>query len=806
MKKLSKQELLARLGNGEKIDTVCATAGLSRAEFDAWWQAEIKSRVPPQSGKKSAKVAANVRIERDEWGVPHIHAAKDEDLFFGFGYAMAQDRLFQLDYLRRRGMGRLSEILRQEGIELDLIARTVGLNRIAAAEWTALPDETRRLLQKFSDGINQLIADSQGNLPIEFDLLGYQPEPWSPVDSLAIEGEFRWYLTGRFPVICIPELAKRKLGGGEKYDAFLLGEADAEAIMPRGSYPTGQVGSQPVGKSVSDPQGAEGSNNWVVAGRMTATGRPLLASDPHIAITAVSCWYEVHLNGGSFNVAGMAYAGMPAIMFGRNPRVAWGITNNICSLRDLYQEKTDAAYPGCYLYAGKWEKAREIEEVICVKGGEPLKKKITFTHNGPLVDEVLPPAAKGTGPVSLKWLGMFPCGWLTALLQMDRARNVTELREATYSWHVPTFCVVIADVDGRIGYQCTGRIPIRKVWERGYRPGWDPQHQWEGLIPFEGMPRLDDPEQGYVITANNRVAPNDFPYPLSGTWSSGHRGLRIRQMFEERGKKDFSREDFATMHQDAMSPRAVECVPSLLKALAGSSDPRVGEAVLYLSAWDYRMEADRIAGSLFNVFFARFAIRTAAEYFDRETSEFIGPALGGLTSNLIRNGDKADWFQKENVTQVIKKVFVETLDWLTEKLGSQMFDWSWGRLHVLHLKHILSNRGDLAQLLDRGRLPVKGDGLTVCNTGADPSFIAVMGAGYRLIADMSDPNGGLWAVDAGSESGHPGSPHYDDQITPWITGRYHYMRLTGPSTSKAKNVLTLAPYGALGIEKEKGRS
>src|SRR5262249_35037059 len=159
----------------------------------------------------------------------------------------------------------------------------------------------------------------------------------------------------------------------------------------------------------------------------------------------------------------------------------------------------------------------------------------------------------------------------------------------------------------------------------------------------------------------------------------------------------------------------------------------------------------------------------------------------------IRNGDKVHWFQKETVTEAINKVFSETLDWLTEKLGPDMLNWGWGRLHVLHLKHILSNRGDLAQLLDRGRLPVKGDGLTVCNTGADPTFIAVMGAGYRLIADLNDPDGGLWAVDAGSESGHPGSPHYDDQIKPWITGKYHYMPLTGSSAGKSDNVLTLEP-------------
>src|SRR5690349_2114134 len=208
--KLSKQELLGRLGNGEKIDSVCTAAGLSRSEFDSWWQTELKSRVPAASGKKSAKVGNSVRIERDEWGVPHIHAKSDEDLFFGFGYAMAQDRLFQLDFLRRKGSGRLSEILGPDGRELDylwrlvglrnvfewdLLARTVGIRRIAEFEWTGLPEETRTILRAFSAGINALMEECCQRLPIEFDLLGYQPQPWTPIDCLTIEGEFRWYLT-----------------------------------------------------------------------------------------------------------------------------------------------------------------------------------------------------------------------------------------------------------------------------------------------------------------------------------------------------------------------------------------------------------------------------------------------------------------------------------------------------------------------------------------------------------------------------------------------------------------------------------
>ena len=301
--------------------------------------------MPGQGSSPRAAVNGVVRIDRNRWGIPHVSADTDEDLFFGFGYAMAQDRLFQLDYLRRKAVGRLSEILGPDGLEPDIVARTLDLRRIAEAEWRQTPDETRRLVTAFSHGVNAVIAASGDRLPIEFDLLDYAPEPWSPVDCLAIAGEFRAYLTVRLPVIFIPELGKRTLGEGALYRAFLEGEADDESILPPGSYPAAPVGTQPVGAAVGDPEEGVGSNNWVIAGSRSTTGKPMVASDPHIAFAAVSCWYEVTLAGGSFNVTGMAYAGMPAVMFGRNVRVAWGITNNICSQRDLYQERTDPGAP-----------------------------------------------------------------------------------------------------------------------------------------------------------------------------------------------------------------------------------------------------------------------------------------------------------------------------------------------------------------------------------------------------------------------------------------------------------------------------
>ena len=403
------RDVLKRLGVGEAIGSVCRDTGWSRAEFDAWWQQETASRAPRCDGEVPAPVSGAVSLERDRWGIPHIVARRRDDLWLGFGYAMAQDRLFQMDYLRRKGLGRLAEVLGPGSLPMDVVARTVGLNRIARRELERLPGETRAILEAFAAGVNAWIEQCGDRLPIEFDLLDYRPEPWSPVDSLAIEGEFRWYLTGRFPVIVVPELAKRVLGDGPLYRDFLLGEADEEAVVPPEAYadlprdPTARSRG-PVGQATGDSEGT-GSNNWVVAGRHCLSGRPMVASDPHIAFEAVSCWYEAHLDGDGYHVAGMAYVGMPAIMCGRNERVAWGITNNLCSLRDLYQERTDPDHPGCFLFDGRWEPADETVEVIRVKEGEPVPLAIRRSRNGPIVDQILPPPGHRTGPVALKWLG-----------------------------------------------------------------------------------------------------------------------------------------------------------------------------------------------------------------------------------------------------------------------------------------------------------------------------------------------------------------------------------------------------------------
>ena len=784
------KDMLLRLGAGDSIQAICEDAGLTRAEFDQWWTAQTTGRVPSMEGSRTVSgVSGGVDIARDEWGVPHVLAETDDGLFFGYGYATAQDRLWQLDYYRRKARGRLSEVVGPSGIEIDTVSHTIGLTRTAEANLTRFPDKTKRRLAAYTNGINTFMEETRRNLPIEFDLLGYEPHKWTSLDSVAIWQEFRWYLTGRLPIIAIPELAKRVLGEGPLLDLFLTGEAEDESIVPKGSYPSARMGEVPVGDVIGDPEEGLGSNNWVVSGGKSTTGAPMVASDPHIAFGAVSCWYEVHLSGPDMNVAGAGYVGVPGIVFGRNDTLAWGVTNNICSQRDIYREQEHPDRPGHFRFGDEWRPAKLETVEIAVKGEDPRTITITRTNNGPIVDALLPEPLCTTDKVSARWLGTGFGDEITGMLDLGAARNCDEAREALRDWIVPTWSYVFGDVEGHIAYQAVGRIPIREQWNREYRPGWDPSHQWQGLIPYDALPALSDPAEGYARSANNRTAPEDYPYPLSGTWSSGHRALRIRQMLEE--QEQFSREDFARMQTDTLSMRAVEVLPSLVETLRGSSDPRVLEAAGFLSKWNGRMDVDEVGASIFEFFFAEFATAVAAERFDDEAVPLVAGAISGYAVRLL---DNAEFGNSPPRNETIVTSMLCAIDALTERLGPDMSEWRWGRIHKIALNHLLSDRGDLSDLLGRGGQPVGGNGITVSNTGFDPNYLASIGANWRHNADLANDPPGLWAVDATGQSGHPGSPHYGDQLPEWLAGRHHYLPLdTKRARAQAAQTLILKP-------------
>ncbi len=773
--------VLRQLGQGRKIADVSAAAGLGRAEFEAGWQEELHRRLPRLSGAAPSRTQGRAEIARDRWGVAHITAESDADLYFALGYAVAQDRLFQLDWYRRRALGQVSEILGEGGLVDDTVARVVGLNRIAARQAKALPDQARRLIEAYAQGINAHIEAASASLPIEFALLDYKPRPWTVEDSVAVALEFSYYLTVRFPVIVLPEMAKRHLKEAALIDAYLHGEMGGETIVPRGAYPARPASAAAVSHSAGDPEDGIGSNNWVIDGSLAALGKPIVASDPHIAFRTTSHWYECHLKGGGFDVGGAHFVGFPGILIGRNAKVAWGLTNNAgSSQRDLYMELTDPGHPGQFQFDGKWEKAREVRETIHVRGAASVVKTVRYSRNGPIVDELLGIGAK-TGPISLKWLGDCLASWIPPVLEMNRARSVDSFRAALKPWVCPSNCLVFADVDGNIGYHCTGSIPLRRTPERGYRAGWDPAQQWIGTTPWEGMPQLKNPARGWIATANNPTAPDDFPYPLSGTWASDERARRCREMLE--GRPRFDLEAFKDMQHDTLSLRARRAAPMLASLLGNHADPRLTEAGRYFVGWNHRISTDSVAALLFEVFTLTWNQRVARERFPAEIAPTMAGAIVGLGMQLLHD-DKWGWFAPGGRDAALAETMRAVIDDLARRLGPDMSTWRYERLHLLRLKHYLSDHGELGRLLDRLGPPTGGSAITVCNSHFDSNYESDGGATCRFIADMSTSPPSFWNVLPQGQSGNPGSPHYCDQSSAWVNRVYHRVSFEGPDASQ----------------------
>ena len=823
----SGRERLRRLGEGQPISDVAASDGLDRAAFDAWWADETAARLPDYDGERSFGAAAaagpegTIEILRDERGVPHVIATSDSDLFFGYGYAMAQDRLFQMDLRRRRGMGRMAEVLGPDVLEADVLARTLDLPRLAREELGRHSPESVALLEAFAAGVNALVADTGANPPIEFDLLGYRPEPWTPLDSVACTASWRWQLTGRPWVISVPELARRTLGDGPLYDAFIAfqREQDQVSIIAPGSYPAERVGALPaaIGAGAVSRRGIDsplragrargampvgagasadgGSNDWVVGGAWTKSGLPMVASDPHMPYESASSFFEVHLSGGSFEVAGAGFVGMPGITFGRNRRLAWGITNNICSLRDLYVERHDAV-------------TNERVERIEVQGRNAEELTVLETPRGPIVDRLLPKQAAPEGPVSMRWVGQLDCEWFAAQLRLNRAESVEESFDALRGWLAPTFSMVVADDAGRIGYHATGAIPIRERPSRAYRDGADPDDQWAGLIPPDGMPQVIDPPTGWISTANNRPAPDDFPYPLSGTWDENHRAKRIGELIEAEGEGAHDLASFGRIHGDVRPGRANDNLAALVAALrqrVGEWD-RDADALAILAAWDQRATADSAGAALYEITVTRWAQAVAAERFPPKSSDFVAGYMNGFAMRLLRE-DEVGWFaDDETRLDRLARAFHDAVAELTEMLGPDQSTWRWGDLHRFGPHHPLSGRGELAALLDKPAVPIGGDMGTVHNTGFPGSRIpatrpdawrnweAASGCGFRMVADLGDPHGSLWTITGEGQSAHPGDPHALDQVDDFVAVRYREVPLDRErATSQARHRLVLRP-------------
>lgn len=747
-----------------------------------------------------------VEIFRDRWGVPHIYAANTHDLMFAQGFVHAQDRLWQMDLQRRLVAGRLSEVLGAQSVPVDRWLRILGLRRVAEQEVALVEASLRADLEAYAAGVNARIA--QHRLPVEFSLLRYKPEPWTVADTLSWNKMMSWGLSINWESEILRAQLIARLG--PERAAELEPELDAGSlrIVPPGST-TGSAALDraKAARPFTGPpaQTGLGSNNWVLAGSRTASGAPLLANDMHLPMYQPCIWYENHLVGGDLNVTGITFPGTPGVVSGHNGHVAWGFTNGFPDVQDLYRERlcrTDGGHVQ-YEYRGEWRKADVIHEEITIRGKETVVEEVIVTHHGPIVNALASDLA-GEEPLALRWTSLEPDTMLHALFGMMRAHTCLEFREALRHWTAPIQNMVYADTEGNIGYSFPGKVPIRAKGNGLVpAPGWTGEYEWLGYIPFDELPHLYNPSQGYVATANNHVVGDDYAYFIGREFASDDRAQRIVELIEAQDNVDIGY--IQRMQFDLVSSSA-RLVASHLSQLQ-VAEPRQAAAIELLRHWDGVLAADSPAAAVYQVFVRRMIHLTLADKLGDLTPRFAGQGPTPLLAEGSIFGVRARiWLQKvlaepeshwfdlgagQTRDDVMRLALRETVAFLETELGPEPDDWAWGKLHTLTFSHMLGRVWPLNRLFNRGPHPLGGDDTTVWATGAshhDLNSESVIGPPFRFIADLGDLRNSVGLLAPG-QSGQPGSKHYDDQLQAWFSGEYHpllYVREDVEREAKAR--------------------
>ncbi|MFP1629577.1 penicillin acylase family protein [Streptomyces sp. 5K101] len=782
--------------------------------YGAYWSVStVRASFPTTTGTiELAGLGGQVEVKRDGYGIPQIYADSDEDLFRAQGFVQAQDRFWEMDVRRHMTAGRLSEMFGSGQVETDAFLRTLGWRRVAQQEYdTKLSPETKKYLQAYADGVNAYLKGrSAEELSVEYAALAfsndYKPEPWTPVDSVAWLKAMAWDLRGNMQEEIDRSLLTSRLSEKQIRDLYPPYPYDRnEPIVRRGGIdpataaydpaakPSGSAGDAAAGSGSGGSGGALdgagggsdsaagagqglnaqlgalsdtldsipallgpsgngiGSNSWVVAGRYTTTGKPLLANDPHLAPQLPSLWYQMGLHCRtvsdrcSFDVAGYTFSGMPGVIIGHNQDIAWGFTNLGADVTDLYLEKLSGDH---YLVGGREKKLTTRTEVIKVAGGSDKTITVRSTEHGPLVSDRSEELEKvgerapvsnaapdrGTGyAVSLQWTALQPGTSMNAVFELNRAKDFTSFRRAARAFEVPSQNLVYADTKGNIGYQAPGKIPLRAEGDgRTPAPGWDPKYKWDGYIAFDELPYEYNPERGYIVTANQAVVDaKKYPYLITEDYGYGARSQRINDLIESkiRGGGKVSTEDMRTMQMDNSSEIAKLLTPYLLKI--DVSDPYVREAQKLLEGWDYTQEPDSGAAAYFNAVW-RNVLRLAFGNKLPKELRISGECLNVLPADSTapdddltervrecgqRDSDSAQPDGGDRWYEVVRRLLkdednewwrtpqtrtdeatdtrdgllaraMEDARWeLTAELGKDASSWSWGRLHQLTLKN-----------------------------------------------------------------------------------------------------------------------
>src|SRR6266699_3038910 len=755
-----------------------------------------------------------VEIIFDRFGVPHIYAENEDDLFFAQGYVHAQDRLWQMELNRRTGSGRLSEIFGEVAIEADRFCRRLGMHRAARAEEARLPEHNRRILDAYARGVNAYIERNKNNLPVEFTLLRFKPAPWQIADSIQWAKMMGWNLGGNWETEIIRARIVARLGAERAARLEAGYDPHHPLIVPPGieykGINLGMLEQYEQLKQLSGFGMLGASNNWVVDGTMSTTGAPILCNDPHLGQIIPSIWYECHLVAAGIDVIGASFPGTAGVVIGHNQHIAWGITNAVSDVEDLYIEKLNAENPTLYEYEGKWEEAQIVREEIRVRGSKtPLLEEVRITRHGPILTR-LPAASNGASvkagqngaqsgaaelPLALRWTGLEQCNVISAVEKLNRAANWEEFKDALRDWDVPPQNMIYGDKEGNIGYVMAGAIPIRAKGQHLLpSPGWTGEYEWTGFIPFEELPQIYNPQQHFIVTANNRVVDDSYPYYITNEWLNGYRAQRIRDLLTSKGK--LALEDMAMIQGDQYSLPAVEIVPHMLRVQG--TTPVEKAALDLLRTWNYVLAHDSVPASIYVTFLNKLeGIVFGAVFGDDETiiHHYLGKGAtilsltNGYASRskplLIRLMNEHDdsWFADSAIPNgprswdtAIANAFTAAVEELCEKLGSNITGWQYGKIHTMTYNHPLGMIKPLEKIFNRGPYPSGGDIDTVnmrASTHHQPERVIVVPS-YRQIVNLADMKASL-SGHAPGQSGQVGSKHYADFIKPWLKVEHHPM-------------------------------
>jgi len=711
----------------------------------AYWYAYRP--LPKTSGSIATQVNGNVTVTRDSLGVPHIAAETIEDALFAQGYVTAQDRLWQMDSLRRLVSGQLSEIVGPGALESDREARNLRLRHLAENAALKMPPPDRAALAAYVRGVNAFIETHRNNLPLEFTLLGYQPLPWTVADCALVGFQMFRTLTTTWR----DEILKLNLlSGGDKDKVSFL-------------FPL-RTGSE------AQP----GSNAWAIAGRLTASGKPILANDMHLEFSLPGIWYMAHLQAPGWNVSGVTLPGTPGIIVGHNDRIAWGITNLHYDVQDLYRERLDTR-SGQYLFQGRAQPLRAEREVILVKGGKPVEHTVLSTHHGPLL------GATGTERMSLRWVAAESGFFQYPILDINHARNWQEFTAAIERFPGPGSNFVYADVDGNIGYHAAGKLPIRKGFA-GDLPvdGTSGEFEWQGYIPFDQLPSAFNPPSGMIVTANQNPFPTDYPYTVNGNFASHFRSTQIRQRLSSR--TGWQPQEMLAIQKDVYSDFAHYLARSVVTAYEKRkpANPALTDAIRLLRGWNGQMEHSQSAPLIATLAYQHLR-RAVVESASKASSNYDLQMAPAVLEKLLRTRP-AGWFA--DYDEALLSSFADAVDEGRRIQGPDLDKWKYGKYAELTISHPVVNQLPLVgKYFNIGPVPMSGSSTTVKQTTRR------LGPSMRMVADLSDWDRSLLNVIIG-QSGQILSSHYRDQWDRYYVGNGFPMQY---KKVEAKSVLRLTP-------------